>query len=1108
MNKGKKGCLFLSFILFGFLISFIRPAKAQEAGISESTLICVDSKVTVSIDTVRYDRRTQNSIHIATVTNNSSETLPCPIYLMIHSVTPDTIPVLNADGTTTEGHPYYDLCTGGLVPEAGLGPGEVSASIRLEFYNPTRARFTSDLSVFTKIINTHPSDLTVMEHEPATFSITAIGSDLRYQWQQYGVDIPGANQATYTIPEAVYSYNGATFRCVVKNDAGSSTSDVATLTVIDNQPPALTINGPAERTTTDEFAVITGVVTDTGSGMGDVEAISDQYSGQKFGAFVNSAGAYSAEIPLRAGQNQITVSALDVLGNASQKNVKVTLQVAALPSISINTPVNGTTVNEDPITLSGLIRSSLTPDQIRVVFNNTVKFPIGANNEYAFTFENIHLKEGPNSLVVTAETLHGNGTAQATVNYRIVDVDEEEEQVRPIIEVQLPQPEVYIPDDSLMISGLVRSENGLQTITVNGQDAAFVRAGSVFSFDYELLFSDPQQEEIEIVIRATDENGHSSTVTYTVKRDAIAPVIQLTSTGLLIAPDVNAVTKTPYLITGIVTEKNLAGVSINNQIIEVIPAGESDEWSFEAGVALLRGEPRDLIIEAWDMAGNSISREVILSLSSNLDIEVISPGNGEELIASEDPADIAVVIRIPAIAADDQVSVCIDETIETTLTVSGSTAGGTVSIAEADGEHRMEVEVRNSSGEVLAETAITFSIINSENIPLALNRQDPENNAEGVEPNAFIAFYFNKPIDPALLEIEVLETAHGKVYKEAEAGADITKLSKIELVDVHRDQASVSGGISHFPQNTMAAFYPEKDFAYGGTIYVTVLYNNEELSRSSFKVRPLPTFIQGFVADQFMSPLEGIKVELPDLGRKATTDKDGSYGFGFGEPASLAIPPGHYKAVINPELNNRAFGTVARWINVEEGRLNTIGITKIPILNPDEPFRRIMSNQQQAVLAGGELILDLSKATLIFPDGRERGNIHVQFMHMSHLAYSSLPAAMPHWVFAAQPMGIGVAGSVGITLSMPTIYGGHDYVSRIGKRVILLGFNPSALQIMPVGVGCVDVDNKQVINEGEVELEGLDFIGYALVDADNQEILERFANGEISLRHMIGEIEK
>jgi uncharacterized protein (TIGR03437 family) len=85
-------------------------------------------------------------------------------------------------------------------------------------------------------ITTHPTDQTVLQGQPVTFQVTAGGTTpLIYQWQRNMVDIPGASGSSYVIPAAHLADNGAKFRCVVSNAAGTANSNEATLTV---QPTA------------------------------------------------------------------------------------------------------------------------------------------------------------------------------------------------------------------------------------------------------------------------------------------------------------------------------------------------------------------------------------------------------------------------------------------------------------------------------------------------------------------------------------------------------------------------------------------------------------------------------------------------------------------------------------------------------------------------------------------------------------------------------------------------------------------------------------------------------------------------------------------------------
>ncbi|MFZ4593428.1 MAG: putative Ig domain-containing protein [Verrucomicrobiaceae bacterium] len=55
---------------------------------------------------------------------------------------------------------------------------------------------------------------------------------ITYQWQRNGANVAGATGATYTIPKAALTHAG-TYKCVVKNSAGSVTSGTAELGVVD-----------------------------------------------------------------------------------------------------------------------------------------------------------------------------------------------------------------------------------------------------------------------------------------------------------------------------------------------------------------------------------------------------------------------------------------------------------------------------------------------------------------------------------------------------------------------------------------------------------------------------------------------------------------------------------------------------------------------------------------------------------------------------------------------------------------------------------------------------------------------------------------------------------
>ena len=81
------------------------------------------------------------------------------------------------------------------------------------------------------VITSHPApQVLIVPGQSASFTVTATGDNLSYQWQKDGVEISGATSATYTISSAMEGDEGM-YLCVVSNAAGAVTSNHASLTV-------------------------------------------------------------------------------------------------------------------------------------------------------------------------------------------------------------------------------------------------------------------------------------------------------------------------------------------------------------------------------------------------------------------------------------------------------------------------------------------------------------------------------------------------------------------------------------------------------------------------------------------------------------------------------------------------------------------------------------------------------------------------------------------------------------------------------------------------------------------------------------------------------------
>ncbi len=129
------------------------------------------------------------------------------------------------------------------LARAGQGGGSVGDNTSSNNGQLWRVNYTGSNA---PNISSQPASRTVSAGSSVTFSVSATGAaPLTYQWQRNGVNVAGATAATYTLASVTAADNGARFRAVVSNAAGTATSTEATLTVTSNQLPAAVIASPA-----------------------------------------------------------------------------------------------------------------------------------------------------------------------------------------------------------------------------------------------------------------------------------------------------------------------------------------------------------------------------------------------------------------------------------------------------------------------------------------------------------------------------------------------------------------------------------------------------------------------------------------------------------------------------------------------------------------------------------------------------------------------------------------------------------------------------------------------------------------------------------------------
>jgi hypothetical protein len=129
------------------------------------------------------------------------------------------------------------------------------------------ATLTVSPQVVTPTISVQVLAQQVVAGGTVTFAITAMGTDLQYQWQNSRdgaawTDVAGATSPTLVLPAVNAEANGTLYRVAVRNSAGSVTSNPVTLTVTPPvSAPTITLQPAATAVTAPNTATFTVAAT-------------------------------------------------------------------------------------------------------------------------------------------------------------------------------------------------------------------------------------------------------------------------------------------------------------------------------------------------------------------------------------------------------------------------------------------------------------------------------------------------------------------------------------------------------------------------------------------------------------------------------------------------------------------------------------------------------------------------------------------------------------------------------------------------------------------------------------------------------------------------------
>lgn len=281
----------------------------------------------------------------------------------------------------------------------------------------------------------------------------------------------------------------------IATDAAGNSTEVSRQIIRDTIPPALTIQQPANATTTPDSSVsVTGTFSDTNPVTISINGVVATISGN----------TYSATVPLISGPSLVIVDATDVAGNETSRERKITSATSL--TMNLQQPAEQFITNSKSVRVEGTVSGV----DVQVTVNGIAFNTVGG---YLFGGD-IDLNEGSNAVRVIATDVVGR--TQETTRTVIVDT------TTPVLSEISPADGDIVNDITTIIRGKVSDAT---TITVEINDSPVtVDSGGYFTLtDFSVVEGDNN-----IRITARDQVGNSKITDLTFQgKDRTAPAVPL-----------------------------------------------------------------------------------------------------------------------------------------------------------------------------------------------------------------------------------------------------------------------------------------------------------------------------------------------------------------------------------------------------------------------------------------------------------------------------------------------------------------------------------------------------------------------------------------------------
>lgn len=264
-------------------------------------------------------------------------------------------------------------------------------------------------------ITAQPANQSIPQDLTGSFTVSVFGiPPYSYQWSHDGLALPMATNNQFAITSCQPG-DGGNYQVVITNKYGATTSSVATLVVVDDKGPTLTVNGISGQTVGQRIYTFSGTATDAARG-GD--GIANVWVNGIL--LINVSGTGNAVVPwshavtLQQSMNQISIVAADTLGNRTT-NLFYAYYLPAervSPTLAI-TPPPATTFS-NALVVTGAASDSKGVAEVWCQHNTGPWMLANGTNRWSVTLTPVF---GTNTLSAYAVDTSGNYSKISTVRF-------------------------------------------------------------------------------------------------------------------------------------------------------------------------------------------------------------------------------------------------------------------------------------------------------------------------------------------------------------------------------------------------------------------------------------------------------------------------------------------------------------------------------------------------------------------------------------------------------------------------------------------------------------------------------------------------------------------